>query len=113
MIVTSPNKKPSVHPEKTAEGPREEAIQGSSKQATLVGQVREISESLQHFVDSFEAGNIKNFLPKCKEIITDKNILDTVHDGLKISFKDIPGPADLSQHPFSFMKRKLLTQKLY
>ena len=37
------SKKPSVLLEKTAEGPREEAIQGSSKQPALVaGQVREI-----------------------------------------------------------------------
>ena len=105
-------KKPSILPEKTAEGPREEAVQGSSKQPVLVGQVREISDSLQHFVDSFEAGNIKSFLPKWEEITTDKNILDNVRDGLRISFKDIPEPVNPSQHPFSSYEKEIIDSEI-
>ena len=36
--------------------------------------------------DSFQAGNIKNFLENWKRITSDKYILDTVKHGLKLEF---------------------------
>ena len=35
-----------------------------------------------------------------------------MRDGLKISFKDIPEPADPSQHPFSSYEIEILTKKV-
>ena len=112
MIVTNPIKKNIDTSRKDSRGPSRRSSTGVVETTALVGQVREISDSLQHFVDSFEAGNIKNFLPKWEKITTDKNILDNVRDGLKISFKDIPEPVNPSQQPFSLYEKEIIDSEV-
>ena len=59
MIVTNPAQNTKGTSQKDSRGPREEAIQASSKQSTSVGEVREISDKLQHFVDFFKQVTLK------------------------------------------------------
>ena len=41
-------------------------------------------------VDSFRAGNIRNYAHNWKKLTSDKNIIDIVTDGLKLNFIDYP-----------------------
>lgn len=45
---------------------------------------------LRHRVDSFKAGNIRNYVHNWKKITSDKNIIDIVTDGLQLNFTDCP-----------------------
>ena len=45
---------------------------------------------LRHRVDSFKAGNIRNYAHNWKKITSDKNIIDIVTDGLQLNFTDCP-----------------------
>ena len=103
---------------------REEATTVTGKQTQvavqkLIDQVRDIHMKLKNVVktsiskaDSFQAGNIKNFLENWKRITSDKFILDIVKHGLKIEFLSVAPHRESFRITYNTKENGIISQEI-
>jgi len=78
-------------------------------QKTIV-EVRTLSEidNLKTTAQKFKAGKLSQFYLNWKKYTTDKFILETIHNGLKLDFADIPIDRNFFAHPISNSESKII-----
>ena len=103
---------------------REEVTTGTGKQTQvpaqkLKNQVRDIYTKLNNVIktstsktDSFQAGNIKNFLENWKRITSVKYILDIVKHGLKLDFLSVAPHREPFRVTYNTKENDIISQEI-